>query len=432
MDVINRNILRIALPSIVSNITVPLLGLVDVAIVGHLGETAYIGAIAVGGMLFNMLCWGFAFLRMGTTGMTSQAYGQRDLKETVYLLVRSLGLAFGIGILLISLQYPVNTIAFGLIETTPEVQQYASLYFSVCIWGMPATLGLYAFTGWYIGMQNSRIPMFIAIQQNVLNIALSLFFVLFLGMKIEGVALGTLIAQYASLLTAGFLWKKYYKRLQTAIKIKTCVNKQAMGRFFQVNSNIFLRTMCLVAVTLSFTSLGAKSGEVILAVNTLLMQFFMFYSFIMDGFANAGEALTGRSIGSGNRDLLVKNIRRLFVWGFGAMLVFTFIYWTTGTTVIELLTDDKYVINASADYFYWVLAIPLAGVAAFVWDGIFIGATATRQMLYAMIGGMVTFFCVYYILGEVLGNHALWLAFILYLGIRGICLTLFYPRITSL
>lgn len=205
----NRRILRIAIPSIISNITVPLLGLIDVTIVGHLGSPAYIGAIAVGGMLFNIIYWIFGFLRMGTSGMTSQAYGQHDLNEITRLLLRSVGVGLFIALCLLILQYPILKLAFTLIQTTPEVEQLATTYFYICIWGAPATLGLYGFAGWFIGMQNSRFPMYIAITQNIVNIVASLSFVYLLDMKVAGVATGTLIAQYAGFFMAILLYMRF-------------------------------------------------------------------------------------------------------------------------------------------------------------------------------------------------------------------------------
>ena len=415
----NRKILQLAIPSIVSNITVPLLGLVDVAIVGHLGSASYIGAIAVGGMLFNMIYWIFGFLRMGTSGMTAQAYGKRDLTEVVRTLLRAVGVGLLISLGLWILQSPILRGAFVLIDATEEVKRWASLYFNICIWGAPAVLGLYGFAGWFIGMQNSRFPMFIAITQNIVNIVASLCFVFVLGMKVEGVALGTLIAQYAGLLMAFALWLKYYKRLKAYIDWNGLWGREAMRRFFSVNSDIFFRTLCLVAVTTFFTSTGARQGDVILAVNTLLMQLFTLFSYIMDGFAYAGEALAGRFIGAKNDVGLRKCIRLLFLWGIGLSLSFTILYALGGKNFLGLLTNDTSVIEASGDYFYWVLAIPLCGFSAFLWDGIFIGATATRQMLYSMLVASATFFIMYYLFYRSMGNHALWMAFLWYLSLRG-------------
>lgn len=419
----NRRILNIAIPSIVSNITVPLLGLVDVAIVGHLGSAAYIGAIAVGGVLFNMIYWIFGFLRMGTSGLTSQALGRRDLAEVVRHLTRSLTVGGGMALLLILLQVPLGALAFRVIPATPEVTGLAATYFHICIWGAPAVLGLYGFSGWYVGMQNSRFPMYIAIVQNVVNIVASLWFVFGMGMKVEGVALGTLIAQYSGLLMAVVLWGLNYGRLRAYFRWKGTFQRAAMKRFFELNRDIFLRTLCLVAVTVFFTSTGAAHGDIVLAVNTILMQLFTIFSYVMDGFAYAGEALSGLYVGARNATALRQMIRSLFVWGVGLAVLFTLFYGLGGEAFLSLLTDDQSVIVASKTYFYWALAIPVAGFAAFLWDGIFIGATASRYMFYAMLLASASFFGLYYGFRGALGNHALWMAFLCYLAIRGIVQT---------
>ncbi len=419
----NKRILGLAVPSIISNITVPLLGLVDVSIVGHLGSATYIGAIAVGGMLFSMIYWIFGFLRMGTSGLTAQAYGRRDLAEVILLFVRSLGIAFGLAMLLILLQYPILKVAFTLIDATPAIEELASLYFRICIWGAPAVLGLYSFAGWFVGMQNSRFPMYIAIIQNVVNIVASLFFVFVWNRGVAGVAMGTLVAQYAGLLMASLLWYGYYRRLWQKLNWQMLTDYEAMRSFFILNRDIFFRTLCLVAVTTYFTSRGAEQGDIILAVNTLMMQLFTLYSYIMDGFAYAGEALTGRYVGAHNQADLRRMIRTLFAWGVGLALAFTLLYGIGGSSFLSLLTNEQEVLNASSDYFYWVLAIPLAGMAAFLWDGIYIGATASRQMLYSMLVASVSFFILQGIFQQRMGNHALWMAFIAYLFLRGLVQT---------
>ena len=419
-NIINKRILQIAVPSIISNITVPLLGLIDVTIVGHLGAAAYIGAIAVGGMLFNIIYWIFGFLRMGTSGMTSQAYGKHDLDEVARLLLRSVGVGLLIAIILVTLQYPIRKLAFTFIQTTEEVERLATLYFRICIWGAPAMLGLYGFAGWFIGMQNSRFPMYIAITQNIVNIAASLCFVYLFHMKVAGVAWGTLTAQYAGFLMALLLWRRYYGGLKKHVAWHEVLKKEAMLRFFQVNRDIFLRTLCLVIVTLFFTSAGAAQGEIVLAVNTLLMQLFTLFSYIMDGFAYSGEALVGKYVGANNQPALYRTVRQLFIWGVGLSTGFTLLYFFGGKSFLGLLTNEISVIREAENYFYWVLAIPRTGFAAFLWDGIFIGATATRQMFYSMLVASGSFFLVYYSLHEWMGNHALWLAFIVYLSLRGI------------
>lgn len=417
---IDREILHIALPSIVSNITVPLLGLIDVSIVGHLGAASYIGAIAVGGMLFNMIYWLFGFLRMGTGGLTAQAYGRHDLQEVTRILLRSLSISLLLALALLILQFPIRDLAFTFMDTSEEVQKLATLYFHICIWGAPATLGLYGFTGWYIGMQNSRFPMFIAITQNIVNITASLFFVFSLGMKVEGVALGTLVAQYAGLGMACLLWLIYYRPLRKHLHQKALFDRAEMKRFFQVNRDIFFRTLCLIAVTVFFTSTGAAYGDVVLAVNALLMQLFTLFSYFMDGFAYAGEALTGKYIGAQNHKALGQTVKHLFKWGVSLSLIFTLLYGLGGKGFLGLLTNDASVIAASGEYIYWVLAIPLAGFSAFLLDGVCIGATATRIMLRSMLIASACFFILYYGLHDTMGNHALWMAFIAYLALRGL------------
>lgn len=428
MTPINRKILHIALPAIVSNITVPLLGLVDVSIVGHLGDTAYIGAIAVGGMIFNVMYWLFGFLRMGTSGMTSQSYGRRDLPEVVRLLVRSLGVGWAVAFLMILLQVPLRNFALFIMEPTESVRRYAELYYNILIWGAPATLGLYSFTGWFIGMQNSRLPMVIAIMQNVVNIAASLVLVFGLGLKVEGVAFGTLVAQYAGLFIAFGAWLSVYGRLWKYFCKVNLFGWSQMKGFLGVNRDIFLRTLCLISVMLFFTSAGSWQGETILAINTLLMQFYMIFSYIMDGFAYAGEAISGKSYGAGNRRELSAAVRHLFGWGAMMTVVFTLLYIVGGNAFLSLLTDDKRVVAAAGSYFYWAALIPLAGVAAFIWDGIYIGCTKTRGMLVSMFSSALVFFAVYYSLRQSMGNHGLWLAFIMYMAMRGFMQTLIWKN----
>ena len=428
----NRRILHLAIPSIVSNITVPLLGLVDVTIMGHLGATAYIGAIAVGGLLFNILYWNFGFLRMGTSGLTSQAYGRKDKEAEIRVLVQAVSVGLFSALAMLILQYPIERLAFRLLDTSAEVEQYAVTYFRICIWGAPAVLAQYSFTGWFIGMQNSRYPMYIAIVMNVINIVCSSCFVFLFKMKVEGVAFGTVVAQYSGVMMALGFWYYNYKELRGRITFKGSLQLIAMRRFFAVNRDIFLRTLCLIGVTTFFTSTGARQGDVILAVNTLLMQLFTLFSYIMDGFAYAGEALSGRYVGACNLVQLKRAVKALFCWGVVLSLVFTLLYGIGGENFLGLLTNDTVVIETAGRYFYWVLAIPLAGFAAFLWDGILIGATATRFMLWAMLVASGSFFVIYYCFSGATNNHTLWLAFLVYLALRGIMQTIWSRRVFTL
>lgn len=425
----NRRILKLAIPSIISNITVPLLGLVDVTIVGHLGAASYIGAIAVGGLLFNILYWNFGFLRMGTSGLTSQAYGRKDADAEVRVLVQAVSVGILSSLVILLLQYPVERLAFYFIDTSAEVERSAITYFRVCVWGAPAVLAMYGFKGWFIGMQNSRFPMYIAIAVNVINILCSLCFVFGLGMKVEGVALGTVVAEWSGLVIAVGLWLKKYGGLRSRIALRDSLHFSAMRRFFAVNRDIFLRTLCLIAVTAFFTSTGARQGDVILAVNTLLMQLFTLFSYIMDGFAYAAEALAGRYIGACDLKQLKHAVRNLFGWGAGMALLFTLLYGAGGRNFLGLLTNDVHVIEEAGHYFYWVLAIPLVGFGAFLWDGILIGATATRQMLWAIAVASGAFFGIYFVFSGMTDNHILWLAFLVYLLLRGLMMTVWGRRI---
>lgn len=413
----NKQILHIALPSIISNITVPLLALVDTTIVGHLGSASYIAAIALGGMIFNMIYWLFNFLRMGTGGLTAQAYGANQHQATSYILLRSLTIAGGIALTLLLLQRPIFQVTFHFVTATAEVRSLASIYFNILIWGAPAMLALYSFTGWFLGMQNARIPMCIAITQNVVNIAVSTLLVFGCHLKIEGVALGTLISQYTALLLAVIFCLTKFD-VKQHFKLKAILDINTLKRFFQINRDIFLRTLCLIAVTTYFTSAGSTQGEVTLAANTLLMQFFIIFSYFMDGFAYAGEALGGRYFGAHDRLNFQRVTRCLFAWGGTLSVLFFFIYFLSGTSLLHLLTDDSQVINRAQQYLPIVYFIPLISFAAFLFDGLYIGTTATRYMLISMFCASAAFFVLINVC--TLSNTLLWLAFLVYLGGRGL------------
>jgi len=423
---LDRQILRIALPSIVTNITVPLLGLVDLSIVGHIGNAGYIGAIAVGGMIFNVVYWIFGFLRMGTSGMTSQALGGRDFAEVVRLLLRSLAVALAVALCVVVFRDRLFGLAISVISPPSDIIVHVRTYFYICVWGAPAMLCLYSLTGWFIGMQNTRAPMLVSIVQNVVNIAASLCLVLVAGMKVDGVAFGTLIAQYVGFAVSLSLFFRHYFRLRRYFSPTGLFGWPAMIRFFRVNRDIFVRTLFLVAVNLYFLSAGASHGALVLAVNTLLMQLFTLFSYVMDGFAYAGEALCGRYHGAGNRPALHSTVRRLFRWGLLTAFCYTLVYAFGGRAFLSLLTDDADVLRASVSFFPWAVAIPAAGMAAFIWDGVFIGLTATRDMMLSSVLSALLFFLVCRLAVPSFGNHALWLAFVFYLFCRGAIQTWLY------
>ena len=423
----DTKIFRLALPNIISNITVPMLGMIDIAIAGHLGSAIYIGAIALGSNIFNMVYWNFGFLRMSSSGFTAQAYGARNFPEAMNVLIRSLLVAIGFGLLILLLQIPIEKLAVNFIKSGPETIENVKFYFRICIWSAPAVLAVYAFKGWFIGMQNAKTPMVIAIINNVLNIVLSFIFVFGFDMKIKGIALGTMLSQVITFAICIFMWFRYYGKMMKYIEWHTVLDAIALKSYFKVNGDVFIRTFMLTLVTTFFTFASSGMGDTILAVNALLMQFFMLFSYFMDGFAYAGEALTGRYIGARNHMLLRYMIRRLFFWGFVVSAVSAVLYILFPNQILQVLTNNQEVIATTKSFTFWTILIPITGFAAFLWDVIYIGATASKEMRNAMVLSAITFFLCYYSTRSLLGNNALWLSFIIYLTVRGIIQT-FWDR----
>lgn len=415
----NRQILRLALPNIITNITVPLLGMVDVAIMGHIGNATHIGAIAIGTMIFNLIYWNFGFLRMGTSGLTAQAYGEENFVEAMRIMVRGLVIAFSAALFLIVLQNPIALLCQQFVKGSQEMMSIALQYYSIRIWAAPATLGLYVFKGWFIGMQNSKTPMWIAILLNIVNIVFSLIFVIIWKMGVTGVALGTVLAQYSGLTMAIVMWFKKYGHLRKLLDIKGSLKWQEMKVFFKLNGDIFLRTLCLVAVFTFIPAISAQMGDQILAANTLLMQLFTLFSYIMDGFAYAGEALVGRYIGARDEGHLRQSINFLLMWGVVLTVIFTVVYALWGEYVLRVLTNDTSVIAKAMEYMIWTLLVPVTGFGAFLFDGIYIGATASKSMRNIMFIATAAFFAGYYLLAPRIGNDGLWISFLIFLTLRG-------------
>lgn len=416
----NKKILNLAIPNIISNLTIPLLGMIDLAIVGHLNSNIYIGAIALGTMIFNLIYWTFAFLRMGTSGLTAQAFGARNFSEVMVTLLRGLAVAAVAAFFLVILQIPIEKLAFYLVDGSVEIEQHARSYFYIRIWAAPATIALYAFTGWFIGMQNTKIPMIIALFVNLLNIVLNYTFVYIFNLKSDGVAWGTLIAQYSGLILAFILLKFYFNKYFKYIKLELVLKTAGLVNFFKVNSDILVRMICILSVFTFFTSKSASIDDNILAANTLLLQFLFIFSFLTDGFAYAAEALTGKYYGAKHFIKLKQAIRLVFIWGFIISALFTVIYAFGNKLILKALTNQPQIIAAAKDFTIWVILIPIISVTSFIWDGIFIGLTATKQMRNSMIiSVLIVFFPVFFILNPHLQNHALWLAFLLFMFSRG-------------
>ena len=421
---LNHSILRLAIPNIISNITVPLLGLVDMMLMGHLDSVSYIGAIGLGGTIFSVIYSIFSFMRAGTTGFTAQAFGSRDESEISYSFYRSICVALAATVLVLSLQRPIEWVALRLLNGSDEVLRYTTDYYRVRIWAAPAVLMLYAFNGWFIGMQNTTIPMIIAILSNVVNIGLSVLFVNVFHLGVTGVALGTVIAQYTGLLTATIFMAVRYRRYWIPMDWKVLLQSSKLRRFFKVNTDFMIRSILLVLTIAFFTNQSARLGDDILAVNMILMQFFYIFSYFTDGFAYAGEALVGRFTGARDLERLKQTVRYLLWWGVGLSVPFSLLYWAFPDAFIRLISDQPGIVEQARPYYLYMILIPVITFAAFLWDGIYIGATAAKEIRNTMIiAAILVFLPAWRILMPLYGNHGLWIAFLLFMVTRGVSMT---------
>lgn len=420
----NRRILQLAIPNIISNLSVPLLGAVDTAVIGHLDAVYYLGAIAVGSIIFDFIFWGFGFLRMGTTGLVAQAFGAHQTKETRIILARVLLVAFSLSILIILLQFPILKLSLLMLNASPEVEQYVQVYFSIRIFAAPATLALFGLNGWFLGMQNARFPMYVTILLNVLNIILNLVFVLKYDMNVAGVAWGSLIASYVAVGFAIWLYLRTYHTKGISIVREELLQLDALKKFFSVNSDIFIRTLCLVTSYAFFTAKSAETGDVVLAANTILLQLWYISAYGIDGFAFAAESLVGRYFGANDRERLMEAIKGCMVWGIGIGLAGTACYALFGQQIVSLFTDQTIVLESIQVVLIWTVFAPIVNSICFIWDGVYIGATATPPMRNSMLVATVfVFIPVYYLTLNTLGVHAIWLAMFSFMLARGILLS---------
>lgn len=420
----NKRILQLAIPNIISNLSVPLLGAVDTAVIGHLDAVYYLGAIAVGSIIFDFIFWGFGFLRMGTTGLVAQAFGANQIKETRVLLARVLLVAFTFSIAIMLLQVPVLKLSLLLVEASPEVERYVQVYFSIRIFAAPATLALFGINGWFLGMQNARYPMYVTILLNVLNILLNLIFVLKYDMNVAGVAWGSLIASYIAVGFAIWLYAKKYHIKELLILREDLLQLDALKKFFSVNSDIFIRTLCLVTSYAFFTAKSAETGDVVLAANTILLQLWYISAYGIDGFAFAAESLVGRYFGANDRKQLMAAIKGCMIWGLGIGLAGTACYALLGDQIVTIFTDQTLVLESIQVVLIWTVFAPIVNSICFIWDGVYIGATATPPMRNSMLVATVLIFLpVYYLTNSVLGVHAIWLAMFSFMLARGVLLT---------
>ena len=441
MKSLNSHILRLAIPSILANITIPLVGLVDTAIVGHIANATAIGGIAIGTMLFDLLYWNFGFLRVGTSGMTAQAFGRGDRVECARLLSQSVGIALIGAALIWLIQWLFVNLVLMLVPCSPEVASFAREYFFIRIWAAPATLSLMAFKGWFIGMQDTVSPMITDILVNVVNMAVSYVLAVYTPIGALGVALGTVIAQFTGLTAAIILLLvKYCHLWQGLSPVRLAFDGQGMRRLLSLNGNLFVRSLCFMVVYVGFTSLASQYGDVELAVSTIMMKLFMLFSYFVDGFAYAGEALVGKEIGS-NQESEVKSqdksdisrvVGLLFAWSLGVGVLFTLIFalWSGG--FYRAMTSDTTVLARLADYTAWLIAMPIVSTLAFMWDGVYAGATAGKQIRNAMIYAALAFVIGYLATYPYLDVMSIYIAYFAHLAARVLYLTFSWKKVQQM
>ncbi|MFQ5567951.1 MAG: MATE family efflux transporter, partial [Paracoccaceae bacterium] len=418
----NRKTWRLAGPVMVSNISVPLLGAVDTAVVGHLPGPHFLGAVAVGALVFSVLYHGCNFLRMGTTGLTAQSLGARDGDEVRAWLARAGLLAVLVGGALIALQAPVIWAALAVIDPSPQVRPLADAYFSIRIWGAPMALANFVMLGWFFGIQNTRAALATQVFMNGVNIALDLWFVIGLGWGVAGVAWATLISEVGAVAVGLWLVRRNLARLGGRWHLARAFDAARLLRMVRVNGDIMLRSLFLQAAFVALTAIGARMGDVILAVNAILLNFQVFMSYALDGFANAAEALTGEAIGARDRGRFRDAVRATSRWALGLSVCFALLYLAGGGFIIDVLTGVAEVRTATRAYLPWAVALPLISVWSYQLDGIFIGSTWTAQMRNGMAFSLAVFAVALAAMVPGLGNHGIWLAFSLFMAARGLTL----------
>ncbi|GAF05550.1 MATE family efflux transporter [Saccharicrinis fermentans] len=417
----HKDILKLSVPNILSNLTVPLLSMVDLHLMGYLDSEIFMGAVALGGVIFNFVYWGFAFLRMSISGIAAQAYGKKNHQEMAMVLFRGMLIALTGSLILLLFQSSLERLSFWLLEGSADVKELARNYYYVRIWAAPAAISLMVINGWFLGMQNALYPMLISVLINIINIGCSFLLVREFGMEERGVAMGSVIAQYFGLVLALILFLKKYKNTLHYLNIKAILVTKHLKDFLHVSSDIFIRTWCVISVFTFFTSKSAGFGDIALAANSALLQFLFLFSYFLDGFAYAAEAIVGKYFGAHNKKKLKEASRKLFYWGTFFGLSFTLVYLFAGKQMLHFFTDKEMVINEASQYLIWLIFIPIASFASYIWDGIYIGATASKAMRNTMLISSILFFFVpYYLLVGTIGLHALWLSMLLFMLSRSV------------
>lgn len=443
MKGLNKEILRLAVPSIIANITVPLVGMVDIAVAGHLGVTGsaapLIGAITIGSMMFDLLYWNFGFLRAGTGGLTAQAFGRRDRQASLGILAKGLILSWIIALAVLLMQWPFAQLVAYFVKTSDEVMELALQYFFIRVWAAPATLALMAFKGWFIGMQDSVSAMLSDLIVNGVNIVASIILAIgvpslgFDGLGFVGIAWGTVIAQYCGLVFVLAVLVLKYHQYGLFARDNLKFGDKAFKDFISLNSDLFIRSICLIIIYIGFTVISARYGDLLLATSAIMMKLLMLFSYFTDGFAFAGEAMTGKYIGMRNREMVSKSVRGVFIWSMSIGLLFILVYVFAGEPILHIMTNDPEVIDACGNYFIWLLAMPIVGCAAFTFDGIYIGATASKALRNASISAVAAFFIVWFVLAPFskdgyMAIHFLMAAYFAHLAARAIYQSIVYKK----
>lgn len=425
---INKQILKLAIPSILANITVPLVGIIDLAIAGHIGDAATMGGIAIGTMLFDLLYWNMGFLRVGTGGVTAQAYGRRDMKSAMSAFSQGIATALGVAILVLMLQGLFIYLSFLVVECSPEAELFARQYFNTRIFALPAALMLMVFKGWFIGMQNTLLPMVTDIFVNLTNVGMSWYLGVHAGMGIRGVALGTVIAQWSGLLLASLMMAIRYRDKFQYLNIRDSIRWEKIKDLFKMNVDLLIRSLLMLVIYSGFTSIAAKYGDVELSAASMMMKLLLLYSYFVDGFAYAGEALTGKFIGAGDRTMLLSTIRHIFVWCTAIGILSTIAYGLWSEDMVNLFTTDAAVREGCKPYLFWLLLMPVMSCLAFTWDGIYIGATASTALRNSLIWSAVSFLATYFALKGVMGIQALYLAYFMHVVARSLYQTIVWRK----
>lgn len=420
---------HIAGPIIISNISVPMLGAVDTAVMGHLPDAKYLGGVAIGAMVFTFIYWGFGFLRMGTGGLTAQAFGAKDADEVRACLARAAVIGVPAALILIALQIPIASLAFSIVNASGDVEILAKEYFFVRIWGAPATLMNFALLGWFIGVQNTKAALIHQLSLNGVNIVLDLVFVLGFGWGVAGVAAATAIADGAAVMIGLWLALPILRRVGGAFVRTKILETAKLRRTIALNIDIFIRTICLVSAFAYFTAQGAAFGNVVLAANAVLLNFQTFMAHALDGLAHASEALGGGAIGARDRSAFRNAVRVSMFWGVLVAIGFSLIYFVAGPTIINALTGIEEVRATARTYLVWSVAMPLIAVFPFIFDGVFLGGTRGATMRNAMIASLAVYVACCYFLVPAWGNHGLWASLMVFMGARGLTLGVRYPAL---